>query len=85
MRLHVLHPGTITSLIDGRAYFINARKLAWLYGVEFDDCIVISDDRDAGTKLHGIGLGDITHLWPQVRSELYPRLNQAAGGRGESF
>ena len=62
---YVLLPGYITSKIDGDIHYIGARQLAKLYGVDYNECYVINDERES---LWG-------HKPQQGDIELYPRTN----------
>lgn len=54
---YILHPGPVTSTINGDIRFVGGRQLARLYGVPLADCVVYAPDRPALPK-------DAVHLWP---------------------
>lgn len=61
-RKYVLHPGHITSKSDGQSHYINAARLADLYGVSLRTCI----NADAPEYLavqHSAA--SFTHLYPR--------------------
>lgn len=57
---YVLHPGIVTSAAEGKCYFISASTLAFLYGVDFEDCRV-ADPGCAGDKSP-----EEVHLYPAL-------------------
>ncbi len=43
---YALYPGFVTSEYDGERHYITASRLATLYGVDMDKCIVIDTQYD---------------------------------------
>lgn len=59
-----LYPGMVKSRTDSDSHFICSRQLAYLYGVDVRDCIVISGGNDAQRGCIRTNQGDL-HLMPR--------------------
>ncbi len=64
---YVLHPNFIRSA-DGDTHYVDARTLARLYGVKWDECVVSSNI----SAMRSFGAGEYSEL-----KHLYPRANGA--------
>lgn len=56
--IYVLHPGYVTSRNDGDRHFIDASRLARLYGIPLRDCLRMS-------QVPARDLGKVVHLYPR--------------------
>ena len=65
-----LHPGEVRSKVDGDIHYINAPKLARLYGVDYKKCYVIYETEEGGTAGYGERETDI-HLFPRFDGDYY--------------
>lgn len=65
---YVLHPGVITSHGDGLPHFINAPRLAGLYGVRMDDCAIAPEPRafDTAASWRADPYAGLIHLYPRA-------------------
>lgn len=61
---YILHPGWVESWNDGDRHYIDAPKLARLYGVPWNQCIV-HDPMRPETRAGFVGLPTDKHLWPR--------------------
>ena len=63
MKKYVVYPGIVFSRSDGDKHYISTHRVMELYGVNPQECVLITDDRS------DIELGlNLSHLIP-----LYPR------------
>ena len=60
-----LHPGSIRSKTDGQLHFIDSVRLAWLYGVQQGDCVVVNDLDFKNLKRVELANGSI-HRYPKT-------------------
>ena len=63
MKRYVLHPGYIKSRSDGDWHYIDAYRLAKLYGVPLHECIVVDANRPETFRSRD--LSGFKHLYPR--------------------
>jgi hypothetical protein len=63
-RVYVLHPGMVRSASDGQWHYVDAKRLAALYGLRFDHCLV--DWRESVVEVRRWAeSGSHIHLFPR--------------------
>jgi hypothetical protein len=64
---YVLHPGVIKSHHDGLLHYINATRLAELYGVKIDECTIAPEPRpfDRAVTWRRDPYEGLVHLYPR--------------------
>ncbi|MEX3635980.1 hypothetical protein [Paraburkholderia sp. BR14320] len=64
---YVLHPGIVTSRQGGVSHFINAARLAELYGVPMDACAIAPEPRafDRAASWRTDPYAGLIHLYPR--------------------
>lgn len=63
MTTYVLCPGPVVSKTDGQRRWVDSHRLAWLYSVKWEDCVVMPSN-------HGTGFGPI---WTPPEDAVYLR------------
>ena len=65
---YILHPGVVTRHIDGQPHFIDAPRLAALYGVKMADCAIAREPRafDRAASWRADPYAGMIHLYPRA-------------------
>jgi hypothetical protein len=62
---YALYPGYVISQYDGDRHFISASQLAELYGVNFNECVIVDKSRPESMVMRG-HTSDLIPLFPRM-------------------
>lgn len=68
----ILHPGIITSRLDGEDHYINAGTLAKLHKVDINECIIMTSAKEMNNTL----INGVTKEQMKKMINLYPNPNE---------